>query len=253
MSINRCNFRSAAYSLPVSVAGTIERDFLRIRSSLRSSSALARWEILFSSDSFPMSQTDNSTPFPATPEPTSPASEAAAAYEAAPVADLEAKLVAAQKEAADNYERYVRSVADLENYRKRAVREREDAAHRSATRILEDLMPVLDNLALGLQAAKAPNADLQTLIGGVEMIGQQLKTALAGHGLAEVSPLGQLFDPNLHEAISQQPNAEIPADHVCAVVRIGYTLNGRLVRAASVVVSTGAPEKTADPANGVVV
>ncbi len=206
-----------------------------------------------------MSQTEPSTPSPATPEPSVPAASApeaapaAAAPESAPVADLEARLAAAKKEAADNYERYVRSVADLDNYRKRAVRDREDAAHRSVTRVLEDLMPVLDNLALGLQAAKAPNADVQTLVGGVEMVGQQLKNALAGHGLAEVSPLGQPFDPNLHEAISQQPHAEIPADHVCAVVRTGYTLNGRLVRAASVVVSTGAPEKPADPANGVVV
>ncbi len=199
-----------------------------------------------------MSQTEPSNPSPVTPEPAPAASatpEAAAETVAAPTAELEAKLAAAKKEASDNYDRYLRSVADLENFRKRAVRDREDAAHRAATRILEDLMPVLDNLALGLQAAKAPNADLKTLVGGVEMVGQQLKSALAGHGLAEVAPLGQPFDPNLHEAISQQPHPEIPADHVCAVVRTGYTLNGRLVRAASVVVSLGKP---ADPVEGVV-
>jgi molecular chaperone GrpE len=202
-----------------------------------------------------MSQTDSSNPSPATPEPAPAASapEAAAAPASAPAVEFETQLVAAKKEAADNYERYVRSVADLDNYRKRAVRDREDAAHRSATRILEDLLPVLDNLALGLQAAKAPNADVKTLVGGVEMVGQQLKSALAGHGLAEVSPLGKPFDPNLHEAISQQAHAEIPADHVCTVVRTGYTLNGRLVRAASVVVSTGRPEKPVDPVAGVVV
>jgi len=91
---------------------------------------------------------------------------------------------------------------------------------------------------------------LKTLTGGVEMVGQQLKTALAGHGLVEIAPLGKPFDPNLHEAIAQQPHADVAVDHVAAVVRTGYTLNGRLVRAASVVVSTGAP---ADPAVGVVV
>ncbi len=203
-----------------------------------------------------MSQNESSNPSPATPEPApaaSPASEAGAAPASAPVAELETQLTAARKEAAENYERYLRSVADLDNYRKRAVRDREDAAHRSVTRILEDLLPVLDNLALGLQAAKAPNADLKTLLGGVEMVGQQLKSALAGHGLVELSPLGKPFDPNLHEAISQQPHAEVPADHVCTVVRTGYTLNGRLVRAASVIVSTGRPEKPADPVAGVVV
>lgn len=209
-----------------------------------------------------MSQTESAQANPTPPAPeTEPAPAAAATpppvvetgVSSVTAAEYEALIAAAKKEAADNYERYVRSVADLENYRKRAVRDREDAAHRSATRILEDLIPVLDNLGLGLQAAKAPNAELKTLVGGVEMVGQQLKTALAGHGLAEVSPLGQPFDPNLHEAISQQPHAEIAADRVCGVVRIGYTLNGRLVRAASVIVSTGAPEKPADPSVGVVV
>ena len=202
-----------------------------------------------------MSQNESAQPSSAQPDPVPTPETAAPAPESAPapapaLAELEAKLAAAKKEAADNYERYVRSVADLDNYRKRAVRDREDAAHRAATRILEDLLPVLDNLALGLQAAKASGADLKTLIGGVEMVGQQLKTALAGHGLVEIAPLGKPFDPNLHEAIAQQPHADHPVDHVAAVVRTGYTLNGRLVRAASVVVSTGAP---ADPAVGVVV
>jgi molecular chaperone GrpE len=208
---------------------------------------------LFSNQPFSMSQTESEIPTPASTEPAPAATAPAADTVPAPAADHEALLAAAKKEAADNYDRYLRSVADLENYRKRAVRDREDAAHRSATRILEDLLPVLDNLALGLQAAKAPNADLQTLVGGVEMIGQQLKSALAGHGLAEVAPLAKPFDPHLHEAISHQPHPEIPADHVCAVVRTGYTLNGRLVRAASVVVSSGAPQAPAHPETGVVV
>jgi len=195
-----------------------------------------------------MSQNEPEIPTPASPEPAP-----AAATSSVTSAEYEGLLAGAKKEAFDNYDRYLRSVADLENFRKRAVRDREDAAHRASTRILEDLIPVLDNLALGLQAAKAPNADLKTLIGGVEMIGQQLKSSLASHGLSEISPLGQPFDPNLHEAISHQPHEDIPADHVCAVIRIGYTLNSRLVRAASVVVSSGAPDKPADPAAGVVV
>ncbi len=189
-----------------------------------------------------MSQPDTTEPLPVNPE-TSAASSATEPAEAAPApaAALEASLAAARKEAADNYDRYLRSVADLENYRKRAVRDREDATHRAVTRVLEDLIPVLDTLEQGLAAAKAPNADLKTLVSGVEMVGIKLKGALSGHGLAEISPLGKPFDPNLHEAISQQPSSDIPADSVANVVRTGYTLNGRLVRAASVVVSTGAP------------
>lgn len=207
-----------------------------------------------------MSQAEPVNPSPATPEAAAaqpaPASEAAAgAASAAPAAgpSPEELIASAKKEAADNYERYLRSVADLENYRKRAVRDREDMAHRAVTRVLEDLIPVLDNLGHALNATKAANADLKSLSGGVEMIASQLKTALAGHGLAEVSPVGKPFDPNLHEAIAQQPSAEVPADHVASCVRVGYTLNSRLVRAASVVVSTGKPEKPADPADGVIV
>jgi molecular chaperone GrpE len=201
-----------------------------------------------------MSQADSANPTPVTPEPAASGAAAGAASAApAPGPSPEELVAAAKKEAADNYERYLRSVADLDNYRKRAVRDREDAAHRAATRILEDLIPVIDNLGHALSATKAANADLKSLSGGVEMIVSQLKGALASHGLAEVSPVGKPFDPNLHEAISQQASDDVPADHVSACVRTGYTLNGRLVRAASVVVSTGKPEQPADPVAGVVV
>jgi molecular chaperone GrpE len=206
-----------------------------------------------------MSQAEPVHPTPSNSEPAAAQSASAAgvdgAASAAPASgpSPEEQIAAAKKEAAENYERYLRSVADLDNYRKRAVRDREDAAHRAATRILEDLIPVLDNLGHALNATRAANADLKSLAGGVEMIVSQLKSALSAHGLAEVAPVGKPFDPNLHEAIAQQPSPEVPADHVAAVTRIGYTLNGRLVRAASVVVSTGRPEKPADPAAGVVV
>ncbi|MFA6961045.1 MAG: nucleotide exchange factor GrpE [Opitutaceae bacterium] len=168
-------------------------------------------------------------PVPANPVPEAPA--------AAP--DLSEQLAAAKKEAADNYDRYVRSVADLENHRRRTIREKEELRQFAASRVLEDLLPVMDNLGLGLAAAKVPNADLKTLVGGISMVAEQLKTSLASHGLKEVNPVGQPFDPNLHEAISQQPSADIAEGSVTNVVRTGFTLNGRLLRAASVVVSSG--------------
>lgn len=187
------------------------------------------------------------TDTPTTPAPenaapaTSPAPEAAApeAPAAAATPDLSAELAAAKKEAADNYDRYVRSVADLDNHRRRTIREKEELRQFAASKVLEDLLPVIDNLGLGLAAAKAPNADLKTLVGGISMVAEQLKTSLASHGLKEVNPAGQPFDPNLHEAISQQPSAEIAEGSVLTVVRVGFTLNGRLLRPASVIVSTG--------------
>ena len=98
---------------------------------------------------------------------------------------------------------------------------------------------------IGLAAAKQPNADLKALAGGVELVQQQLKGALAAHGLKEINPLGEAFDPHQHEAISHQPSPDVEAEHVLAVVRTGYVLNGRLLRPASVVVSSGKPVKEA--------
>ena len=165
----------------------------------------------------------------------SPAAESAAAAGE----DLAAQLAAAKQEATAHHERHLRAVADLENFRKRSVREKDELRQFAAGRVLEDLLPILDNLALGLAAAKAPNADLKTLVGGIEMVGSQLKSALATHGLKEINPAGSAFDPNQHEAISQQPSPDAADCTVLQVVRIGYSLNGRLLRPASVVVSSG--------------
>ncbi|HEX2100566.1 MAG TPA: nucleotide exchange factor GrpE [Candidatus Synoicihabitans sp.] len=198
-----------------------------------------------------MSETDN------VKQPNAPAEDATAtptpASEASPTAEPtaaseansspEAALAAARQEAAAAQDRYLRSLADLENIRRRHMREKEELRAFAAARVVEELLPVLDNLGLGLTAAKAPNADLSTLVGGIEMVATQLKAALGNHGLKEINPVGQAFDPNLHEAISQQPSADVPEEHVVQVVRTGYTLNGRLLRPASVVVSGGAVEE----------
>ena len=176
-----------------------------------------------------------------------PAIQPPAATEAAPAAqpqpDLAAELAAAKAEAAANYDKFVRTAADLENFRRRAVREKDDLRLTVTGRVLEDVFPVLDNLALAVAAARQSGADLKALTGGVEMVLAQLKSALANHGLKEIVPLGQAFDPHQHEAISHAPSAEVKEEHVVTVVRTGYSLNGRLLRPASVIVSSG-PEKT---------
>ena len=179
-------------------------------------------------------------PDPADSDPLAGAEAAAAAGSAAAGAD---ELAKATKLAADNHDRYVRAMADLDNFRRRTVREKEELRLFAASRVLEDLLPVLDNLALGLAAAKQPKADVATLVGGVELVLQQLKSALAGHGLKEINPAGEPFDPHLHEAISHQPAAGSKEGEVLTVVRPGFTLNGRLLRPAAVIVSSGAPGK----------
>src|ERR1035438_5267102 len=100
-------------------------------------------------------------------------------------------IAAAKKEAADNHDRYLRAVADLENFRRRTVREKEELRLFAASRLLEDLLPALDNLGLGLAAARQKNADLKSLANGVELVQQQFKGALAAHGLKETNTIHQ--------------------------------------------------------------
>jgi molecular chaperone GrpE len=151
----------------------------------------------------------------------------------------EEQIAAAKKEVADAHDRYLRLAADMENLRRRTVREKDEIRQFATGRVLEDLLSVLDNLGFGLTAAKAPNADLKTLVGGISMVADQLKNVLSQHGLKEINPVAQAFDPNLHESIAAQPSADVAEGLVAQVVRIGYSLNGRLLRPASVIVSSG--------------
>lgn len=178
------------------------------------------------------SQTEatNPTPAPAAPAP-------------APVADAalpgpEELLAAAKKEAAASYDRYTRAVADLENFRKRTLREKDELRQFAVSGLMDDVIPILDNLSLGLAAAQQ-QTDVKAIIAGVTLVLEQFKTTLARHGLKEVKPDGQRFDPHLHECISHQPSTEFAEEHVIQVVRAGYTLSGRLLRPASVIVSSG--------------
>ena len=185
-----------------------------------------------------MASPENSDPTDNNSTATDAAPAAAAAPEAAPP-DAAAQLAAARQEAATNRDHYLRAVADLENFRRRTVREKEELRQFAAARVLEDLLPVLDNLALGLTAAKQPGADLKSLVGGIDMVLGQLKSVLTSHGLKEINPVGQPFDANQHESISAQPSTEVPEGNVASVVRPGFSLNGRLLRPASVVLSSG--------------
>jgi molecular chaperone GrpE len=179
-----------------------------------------------------------------------PAPENAGAAQAAePTAktgpSLEEQVATAKKETAEAHDRYLRLAADMENLRRRTVREKDEIRQFATGRVLEDLLSVLDNLGFGLAAAKAPNADIKTIVGGISMVADQLKNVLSQHGLKEINPVAQAFDPNQHESIAAQPSAEVPEGTVIQVVRIGYSLNGRLLRPASVIVSSGPAKEEA--------
>ena len=161
--------------------------------------------------------------------------------EATPTEPEMTELEKAQAEAAEMKTRYLRSVADMENYRKRMAREKQDIIRGAAASVIESLLPVLDNMKLGLQAAEN-HPEAKDVTTGFKMVEDQLKKSLSEQGLEELVPDGQAFDPNLHECIAHQPSAEVAEDHVIQTVRAGYRLNDRLIRAANVIVSSG-PEK----------
>lgn len=167
--------------------------------------------------------------------------------EAAETVENEPKLTElekAQAEAAEMKSRYLRSVADMENFRKRIAREKQDIIRSAAAGVVESLLPVLDNMKLGLQAANNhPEAKDVTI--GFKMVDDQLKKTLSDQGLEELIPDGETFDPNLHECIAHQPSEDVEEDKVIQTVRAGYRLNDRLIRAANVIVSSG-PAKAED-------
>lgn len=148
------------------------------------------------------------------------------------------ELQVAQAEATEMKTRYLRSVADLENYRKRIAREKQDIIRSAAANVVESLLPVLDNMKLGLQAAEN-HPEAKDVTFGFKMVDDQLKKALSEQGLQELIPDGENFDPNLHECIAQQASDEVEEDKIIQTVRAGYRLNDRLIRAANVIVSSG--------------
>ena len=132
----------------------------------------------------------------------------------------------------------LRLAADFENFKKRATREQQDARRFANEGLLSRLLPVLDHFEMAMQAAgDAQTVSVESLKTGVEMIQQQLRAALREAGLEEVDAAGATFDPNLHEAVSQEESAEVAEGQVLRQLRRGYRLNGRLLRPATVVVA----------------
>ncbi len=154
------------------------------------------------------------------------------------------KLDEATAEINTQKERYLRGVADLENYRKRAVREKDEARKQATFGLVEDMLPVLDNFKLGLKSAEEHEGGA-VFAEGFRMILAQMEGALKQNGLEEINPGNDLFDPNFHESIAHIPHEKVVDGHIIEVHRVGYKLNERLLRPAQVIVSSGEPEAEA--------
>jgi molecular chaperone GrpE len=169
--------------------------------------------------------------------PVEPASPAAAEAESlrAQVELSQALGRETQAKLTEVHDRWVRAVADLENYRRRAAKEREEVQKFGVEKLVKDLLPVLDNLDRALAAAAADDP----LVAGVKLVKASFEQALARHGVKAFSALGQPFDPVRHEALLQVPSNEPPGTVVLEHAR-GFTLHERLVRPAMVGVAVAA-------------
>ena len=137
-----------------------------------------------------------------------------------------------------------RNQAELDNYRKRMTRDKTDAIKFANGGLLCELLPVIDSFQMGLDAAKLEDPE-SIITQGMEMVQKQLEEFLSMQGATEISAIGQPFDPNLHEAISQETSDETPEGKIINQIRKGYRLHDRLLRAANVIVSKG-PEKDSE-------
>ncbi|MCH7899036.1 MAG: nucleotide exchange factor GrpE [Proteobacteria bacterium] len=148
--------------------------------------------------------------------------------------DPVAELQEVQARADENWDRYLRAAAETENVRKRAARDVENAHKFALENFARDMLAIKDSLELGIQAVES--ADVETLMAGKEATLMLLSTTLERFGIKELDPQGEPFDPEFHEAVSMQPSTELEPGSVLSVVQKGYSLNGRLLRPAMVVV-----------------
>ena len=169
---------------------------------------------------------------------------------AAPQTELEAELADALRENAELRDQLLRALADVENTRRRAARDKEDTAKYAIAGFARDLLETADNLRRALDAvpsdAKTDDAALSNLIEGVEATERQMLSVFAKNGLVKVDPVGEAFDPNYHQAVFEVPNSGHAPGTVAQVLQAGFVLNGRLVRPAMVGVAKGEPPPKVD-------
>jgi molecular chaperone GrpE len=147
--------------------------------------------------------------------------------------ELTEKLEAKEKEAKDNYDRYLRTMADLENYKKRAAKEKADIIKFGKEEIIRDILPFIDSLDRALEHS---TGDVKTFKEGIALIQEQLLCCLKKHGVERIETAGMAFDPNFHEALMQMESDQHEDNKIVSEMEKGYLLNGRLLRPSRVCV-----------------
>ena len=151
---------------------------------------------------------------------------------------MQGKLEEAYGKRDELQNKYLRAAAELDNLRKRSVRDREEIASRTRANIIGDLLPAVDAFRLGLQDAQN-REEAKSVVEGFAMVMTQMESILGEHGLSLIDATGQPFDTSLHEAVSHEASEDIEEGQVIYTVRTGYKLGDRLLRPAAVVISKG--------------
>ncbi|RNL59715.1 nucleotide exchange factor GrpE [Zhongshania marina] len=150
---------------------------------------------------------------------------------------LEEQLEAAKQAVADAQEQALRAAAEAQNSRRRAEKDAENARKFALEKFAGDMLPVVDNLDRALASADITDEALKPILEGVELTRKTLVDALARHNVEQLNPVGEPFNPEYHEAMAMVPNPDAEPNSVMDVMQKGYTLNGRLLRAAMVVIA----------------
>jgi molecular chaperone GrpE len=150
---------------------------------------------------------------------------------------IERQLERTQETVKDYWDQIMRLKAEMENNRKRAVRDIENAHKFALKNFTEALLPVIDSMDMGQQAAAAENASLKSIVEGTNMTETMFVQVLEKHGLKRLNPVGEKFNPEQHQAISMIEDENVKSDHVINVMQKGFSLNDRLVRPAMVIVA----------------
>ncbi|WP_428606160.1 nucleotide exchange factor GrpE [Sedimenticola sp.] len=169
------------------------------------------------------------------------ASQEPSAAETQTPEELTLLLEDARAKADEHWDQLVRTQAQMDNLRKRQERELENAHKYALERFVNELLPVRDSMEMGLAATSDENATIDHLREGTTLTLKLLSDVMEKFNVVQINPEGQPFDPELHQAMSMQPRSDVPPNTVVVVVQKGYTLNGRLVRPAMVMVSQAEP------------
>lgn len=152
---------------------------------------------------------------------------------------LSARLAEVTRTAEANWDKFVRAQAELENLKRRAEKDVQNAHKFALERFARELLTVIDSLELGIQAATGDTEEVQKLREGMELTRKQLVAVLEKFNVVAIDPVGEKFNPELHQAMAMQPDADAPPNSVIRVFQKGYLLHDRLLRPAMVVVAQG--------------